>query len=426
MTPTTQQDAAEKALALLERRGFDHAQASVVRTDLTELNISNSQPSLLRSGSRLKLTLTGITGARRAMLEWPGADGLDEAVDALWTDAQAAPVDEAHSVSAGQRGRIEQGPAEPDIDLLTAKTRELLEFRARHTPAFSMKEGVAAHHLQQGVTLSSGGSELHTRIGWQALEAFGSAREGTRSASFNAAGGTAHDLSAQRADEWFGIGEMMRSSLLQLDPRPIGERFAGDIVLTPSAVESLLQWLLGQIGDERLIARQSLYAERVGDLIASPLLTLQSRFDAPGVAAVSVDGYLAPPVQPLAAGRLQALIPSAYGARRTGIPHRPTAPAGWEMLPGLTPRAELAAGIRRGAWVDRLSMGMPSANGDFAGVIKNSFVIEDGRIGHALKESMVAGNMARMLHDVVAVSAETLDCGGTRLPWVRIAGLHYS
>ena len=47
-------------------------------------------------------------------------------------------------------------------------------------------------------------------------------------------------------------------------------------------------------------------------------------------------------------------------------------------------------------------------------------------VGPALAETMVAGNMARMLRDIVAVSRERIDSGGLALPWLRIANLHFS
>ena len=39
---------------------------------------------------------------------------------------------------------------------------------------------------------------------------------------------------------------------------------------------------------------------------------------------------------------------------------------------------------------------------------------------------MISGNIARMLHDVLAVSAERIDTGVLVLPWLRIGGLHFS
>jgi PmbA protein len=190
-------------------------------------------------------------------------------------------------------------------------------------------------------------------------------------------------------------------------------------------VSDLLGWLFGQLGDTQLIAGSSLYRESVGQVIASPLFTVRSRFDAPGVAAISTDGFATPPVTLVEHGKLLALTPTLYGSRKTGLPHVPVA-GGWEVAAGTTPLAEVVGGVQRGAIVGRLSMGMPAANGNFSGVIKNSFAIEGGEPGQALSETMITGNMAQMLRDIVAVSREVIDSGAQRLPWIRIANLHYS
>lgn len=39
---------------------------------------------------------------------------------------------------------------------------------------------------------------------------------------------------------------------------------------------------------------------------------------------------------------------------------------------------------------------------------------------------MIRGNMTQMLRDVLAVSAERQVIGDTLLPWLRMAGLHFS
>ena len=218
---------------------------------------------------------------------------------------------------------------------------------------------------------------------------------------------------------------MLRDTVQQIHTRPIRANFVGDVVLTPTALEDLLEWLDGQLGDVQLIAGSSLYRDRVGAQIASPLLTLQSRFDAPGVVALSADAFVTPPLDVLRAGVLTTLTPSLYGSRKTKLPHVPVS-NGWQLAAGDTPRAQLVGGVQRGALVGRLSMGNPAANGDFSGVIKNSFEIVGGQIGDALSEVMISGNMARMLLDVQAVSRERLDSGALLLPWLRIGGLHFS
>jgi len=39
---------------------------------------------------------------------------------------------------------------------------------------------------------------------------------------------------------------------------------------------------------------------------------------------------------------------------------------------------------------------------------------------------MISGNVAQMLRDVGAVSAQRIDVGVWVLPWLRVEGLHFS
>jgi PmbA protein len=418
-------DLAEGLLGRLRARGFAHAQVQASEERRCELNLAHNEPSLLRSNLSRKVAASAIVDGRRASAQGTdlSEEGLAQLVDELWGAAQAAPQDDAHAVSVGQQLRLSRGPLESDPQALSQALRALLEWRAAHTPTMMIEEATAAHRRDRLLVLTTGGSRIETDLGWLEMSVFGLAREGERASSFNYAGGTAHELSD--LPQAFGLARMMQDLTRQVQTRPLGERFVGDVVLAPGAVTDLLEWLADQLGDGPLIDGSSLYRHKVGEVIASPLLTLQSRYDAPGCSPVTGDGFVAPDVRLLDAGRLTQLTPSLYGSRKTGVPHTPLG-EGWELLPGTTPLEALIAAVPRGALVDRLSMGSPAPNGDFSGVIKNSFRIDGGRVGEALAETMISGNVARMLLDVVAVSAERIDSGSQALPWVRISGLHFS
>ena len=66
----------------------------------------------------------------------------------------------------------------------------------------------------------------------------------------------------------------------------------------------------------------------------------------------------------------------------------------------------------------RFSGGEPSPNGDFSGVAKNSFLIQDGKLGCAVNETMISGNLADMLKNIGGISAELVCSGSYALPWV--------
>lgn len=417
---------AERLLARLRQRGFDHAQVTVSEQLRRELNVQHNEPSLLRSSERLKLALVGLKDGRRASTEGSdlGDEGIEALVETLWQTTLAAPQDEANAISSGQQARFTSGPRHCDPGQLTAATLALLGWRARETPSMMIEEGLAAHQQVRQLTLTTGGSDLACELGWYELAVFGLAREGAQASSFNYSGGQAEALADVPA--LFGAAEMMRALTRQVRAQPLGERFVGDVVLSPRAAGDLLGWLLQQLADGPLIDGSSLYRERVGQAVASPLLTLQSRFDAPGCAPLTADAFIAPAVTLLDAGRLTQLTPSLYGSRKTGLPHRPVAASGWQLAAGEQPLESMIAAVSRGALVDRLSMGEPAPNGDFSGVVKNSFLIENGRLGAALSETMIAGNVAQMLRDVCGVSRERLDTGSECLPWLRVPGLHFS
>lgn len=421
-------DAAEQALALMRAQGFDQAQVSASAVLQDELNIAHNHASLMRSTESQKLSLLGLIDGRKASTELTEftVEAMRERIAGLFADASGAPQDAANAVSSGQRANIVQGPQQGEVGQLADTVAELLAFRERETPLMMLDEGAAAHLLAQSHTVTSEGSELSCSLGWYALSAFGTAREGKQSSSFNYAGGNTDDLRALPAAEHFGIGEMLRDTSQQIHTRPIDGNFVGEVLLTPPAVADLLAWLQGQLSDMQLINGSSLYRDQVGAQIASPHLSLRSRFDAPGVAAISGDAFATPPLEVLREGRLLTLTPSLYASRRTGLPHVPVAGSGWEIAAGQTSRAELLGAMPRGAVVGRLSMGNPAPNGDFSGVIKNSFGVQDGLIGPALAEVMITGNIATMLREVRAVSRERIDTGALLLPWLRIAGLHFS
>ncbi|MEQ1804074.1 MAG: metallopeptidase TldD-related protein [Burkholderiaceae bacterium] len=428
---TELQNTAERALTLMRAQGFEHAQVSVIRQLRAEVNVAHNEPSLLRSNEAFKLQLMGLLDGRRAATEGSELDevSLTASVQALWRSVAAAPQDAANAVSTGQHAHIVRGALEADVAVLAGAMGELLAWRESETPTMMIEEALAAHNHVQSHTLTSGGSDLACELGWFDAAVFGLAREGAQSSSFNFAGGACDELAGSAGMpfiERFGIHRLMRSLTRQVRTQALGERFVGSVVLTPRAAADLFGWLLGQLSDQALIDASSVYRHAVGEAAASPLLTLRSRFDAPGVAGLSADAFVTAPVELLSAGRLNCLTPSLYGSRKTGLAHVPVAAQGWEVLAGNTLLDQIIASVARGALVDRLSMGRPAANGDFSGVIKNSFAIRSGEVGAALAETMISGNVAQMLRDVSAVSAERIDSGAWVLPWLRVDGLHFS
>ena len=74
----------------------------------------------------------------------------------------------------------------------------------------------------------------------------------------------------------------------------------------------------------------------------------------------------------------------------------------------------------------RISGGHPASCGDFSAVAKNSFLIENGKLGPAVSETMISGNLAEMLLHPVGASAERIADGSTLLPYLSFSGITVS
>jgi PmbA protein len=88
--------------------------------------------------------------------------------------------------------------------------------------------------------------------------------------------------------------------------------------------------------------------------------------------------------------------------------------------------SEMIKDIRKGLYVVRFSGGNPSINGDFSGIAKNSYYIEDGKIKYPVNETMISGNLLQLFNDVKGISRKRLNSGNWIMPWVSCRGVTVS
>ena len=93
------------------------------------------------------------------------------------------------------------------------------------------------------------------------------------------------------------------------------------------------------------------------------------------------------------------------------------------MEPGDTALNDMIASVKKGLIVGGFSGGEPGANGEFSGVAKNSFLVEDGKIVGAVTETMINGNLEQVFRNVEAVSCELVCDGTSVIPYVMSSGI---
>jgi PmbA protein len=225
--------------------------------------------------------------------------------------------------------------------------------------------------------------------------------------------------------------QLLDESSKSLDPRMVDGKFVGKILLTPPCYDMILGALFGNfLSDAPLIKGTSRWKDALGTKVADSKLTLRMAPLSPHIVAgerFTVDGFESRDMDIIREGVLENFALTLYGSRKTGKPRAlNSAFYNTEMAAGDKPLQEIIRGIDRGILMNRLSGGAPAASGEISGVAKNSFLIENGKVTDALKETMVSFNIVDILANITAISSERCRNGMTVLPWCCFDGVTIS
>jgi PmbA protein len=194
------------------------------------------------------------------------------------------------------------------------------------------------------------------------------------------------------------------------------------IVLEPRLAASIIGLAGGTLNGDRVIKGRSPFADRLGEAIASPLLTLLDDPTNPAsLAAESHDGegLACRPNQLIVDGVLQQFLHNAYSARRAGVGstgsavrgYRSTPSVGCQALsvrPGTGTHDELVANVELGLLVDSMSgfhSGVNAVSGDFS-VGAEGIMIRNGELAEPVREVTIASTLQRLLLGIDAVGAD--------------------
>ena len=141
---------------------------------------------------------------------------------------------------------------------------------------------------------------------------------------------------------------------------------------------------------------------------------------------VTGDGYVCDNSTIIDKGVLKTLLLGIYGSNKTGKERAVNGGGAHIVESGDKSLKDIISSTDKGILLSRFSGGSPSDNGDFSGVAKNSYYIENGEIKHPISETMVSGNICKMLHNIKDISKETINFGYCIYPWIQCSGITIS
>ena len=215
------------------------------------------------------------------------------------------------------------------------------------------------------------------------------------------------------------------------------------LVLEPRMAATLLGVVAGTLNGESVLKGRSPFADRVGEAIASPLVTLvDDPTDPASLGADSHDGegLATRRVSLIENGVLAGFLHNTMTGRRAGVPSTASAVRGFRSTPGVGAQAlaiatgegtldQLIAGVDHGVLVQSMTglhSGVNPVSGDFS-VGVEGLMLRRGAAAEPIREATVASTLQRLLLDVAAVGGEReWTPGGTGAAALVIPGVTLS
>jgi PmbA protein len=226
-----------------------------------------------------------------------------------------------------------------------------------------------------------------------------------------------------------GLDRLMEQSTEQTETKMIEGSFVGDIIITPECLGGFVHTLAGYLGDHSLVTQVSIYKDMLGEIIADERFSLHSRPVSSKLAGgyfFTSEGFKAGNSTIINRGVLDTFLLSLYGSLKTGGTRAVNSGGNYMIDPGDTDLSDMVKSVKKGILLCRFSGGNPSSSGEFSGVAKNSYYIEDGEIKYPVSEIMIAGNLKDLLKSVRHISKQTVNDGNSVYPWITFSGVTVS
>ena len=414
-------------------QGADMAQCSLSKSEKKEFNVENGAFTLMRTLFSNAVAITVYKDKKQGMtaINCFDEEAIRNAVaDAIAAASSAEPDDAWEMCEDGAVHADVRGPLSPDIDKLFFRTQELLDTVTERYPKLIVGSIVSEYDRGTSLYKNSFGTTFETETGLYGYSMDYSAHEGDTSSHIYGSGCALNDLETPFIECSITEKELSDTEK-QASPEPFAEKMVGTVVFTPGCLADVVfGTILGAfVSDMPLIDGTSTWKEKLGQQVADERITLRL---APGddrIVAGSThtgEGYKAEDFTVIENGVLKSFVLSQYAANKTGLTRSENTSSAMIVENGEDLLEDIIKGIDRGILVGRFSGGQPGANGEFSGIAKNSFLIENGKITRALAETMISANLNDMLMSLRAVSRE-VDCDGTKVvPYMAFDGVTIS
>lgn len=415
----------------LLKAGAQKTKCILTKKEKNELNVASGEISLFRTTFDTNLSLTAIIDDKQGSVSLNKLDkeNIDATAKQIIEMAVSSKPDEANDIAEKQPAKeFHKEPFNPDLSKMYNRLVEFMDFAKKKHPKTIIEEINFDFTSTNRYFINSNGVDFTIKEGIYCFVVMFTSKDGKKTSSFNYVAHVTKDLDTPFS-ECGNIDKLLGESAEQLNTQQVSGKFVGDVIVTPECMDNFVRFITRYLYDYPIITKTSVFMEKLGKQIASESFNLHSKPVSDDIAEsyfVTSDGYEAQDSTVIENGILKTFLLGLYGAKKTEKERAVNQGGCWEIDSGDKTLDEIIKSTKKGIILKRFSGGNPSDNGDFSGVAKNSYYVEDGKVKFPISETMVSGNLVEMMMNISQISKERINSGYHNYPWIKFEGLTIS
>ena len=420
------QEISEIISEYIKTKGDIKADFTISETETNEITMKDGKFTLFRTLFDNDIAIKVIKDHKKAATSINKCDreSVEKAIDEVLAAAEAGNPDVCFDIAPGlEPAKFSMGALNPDIEKLMERTKELADDIAEKHKNILLIEMFAKYVKSHSLFINTNGTRDESEAGCYIIMVEFAGNDGKSSTGVSGTAVTFDNLD-ERLINLGSIEKDLTDAENSLNPMKINDKFVGDVILTPACSAVMLGAIIGNaVVDHTLITKTSVWLDKIGEQVASPLLTVRSNPSDERIVLREVhtaDGFRSEDYNLIEKGELKNFAASLYASNKCGVKRAPNSSFNLIVDAGDVSYEDMVKGVKRGLIVGNVSAGQPGANGEMSGVAKNAFYVENGEIKGAVIETMISGNLFDMLKNIKAVSKEQLCNGSMVMPSLLI------
>lgn len=410
----------------IKDKGLDKGQCIYSINEKYELNFTKESISLLRTTKNSDINLTGIKDNKKSSIKISNLDhkNIENKIGELVEMCDSSKEDEFNDIAPNSDNEeFKYGSDSADLHKMYDL---ILDFIKNINSKYEQINLIGGTNLTFNKKVKYIGNTnsvyFKSDTSNYSLALTYAAKNQETSSSFNFAQ-FQFDKLPESFIEYENIDKKFKEAVEQLYCIELEEKFLGDLILTPElANEFVVYYNQLFLCDLPIISKTSMLKDKLGKKVADNKLTVLCESVSDEISNkvfVTSDGMKTYNFPIIENGILNTFLLTLYGSRKTKkkfVPYTENI----RILNGDKKIDDIMKSTNKGIILGRFSGGQPASNGDFSGVAKNSYYIENGEIKYPIKEVMISGNIYEMFNNIEYISEETLNTGCSITPWIKV------